>query len=57
MPYKPILLIPYSIPNNNIENSNSGININPNEARAIYEKHISSFGINIVSFGIFLKYL
>ena len=57
MPYKPILLIPYCVPNNNITNLNSGININLNEAKAIYEKHISSFGINIVSFGIFLKYL
>ena len=52
--YKPLLIIPYCFP---ITNNNSNININPNESKAIYEKHISSFGINIVSFGIFLKYL
>ena len=57
MPYKPILIIPYSILHISNTNSNSNIIINPNEAKSIYEKHISSFGINIVSFGIFLKYL
>ena len=55
MPYKPLLLILYCIPN--INNTNSNLIINPNETKAIYEKHISCFGINIVSFGIFLKYL
>ena len=52
-PYKSLLSIPYIIPELNIQNND----INPNEAKAIYEKHISSYGINIVSFGIFLKYL
>ena len=54
MPYKPLVLIPYCFPI--INNINNNI-INQNESKAIYEKHISSFGINIVSFGIFLKYL
>ena len=55
MPYKPLLLIPYCFPL--INNTNNNIIINQNDTKAIYEKHISSFGINIVSFGIFLKYL
>ena len=53
IPYKPLLSIPYCLP----ESNNSYINMNPNDSKAIYEKHILSFGINIVSFGIFLKYL
>jgi len=53
--YKPLLTVPYMLPlSNNVNNNN---NINQNEPKIIYEKHISSFGINIVSFGIFLKYL
>ena len=54
MPYKPLFSIPYSLP---IQNNDLNNNMNPNESKAIYEKHISSFGINIISFGIFLKYL
>ena len=53
MPYKPLLSIPYSISEIISDYNNSNIN----ESKAIYEKHISSFGINIVSFGIFMKYL
>ena len=53
IPYKPLLLIPYTIPEKINENSNS----NANGSKIIYEKHISSYGINIVSFGIFMKYL
>ena len=53
IPYKPLLSIPYTIPEKINENSNS----NTNESKIIYEKHISSYGINIVSFGIFMKYL
>lgn len=52
--YKPLLAIPSCLQINTDENN---INSNPNESKAIYEKHISSFGINIISFGIFLKYL
>ena len=51
--YKPLLTIPNYQTNSDENNTNS----NPNESKAIYEKHISSFGINIISFGIFLKYL
>ena len=52
--YKPLLTIPNHLQANPDENNT---NSNPNESKAIYEKHISSFGINIISFGIFLKYL
>ena len=52
--YKPLLTIPTYLQAISDEND---INSNPNESKAIYEKHISSFGINIISFGIFLKYL
>ena len=59
--YKPLFSIPYILPLTNITNNNTINNINnnnnQNESKTIYEKHISSFGINIVSFGIFLKYL
>ena len=51
--YKPELIIP--ITQNNINNTKS--NEENSEIKTIYEKHISSFGINIISFGIFLKYL
>ena len=54
MPYKPLLIIPYSFP---LQTDTENNNMNPNESKSIYEKHISSFGINIISFGIFLKYL
>ena len=53
MNYKPSLLTPYCLPNT----ENTNIIMNPNDPKAIYEKHISSYGLNIVSFGIFLKYL
>ena len=53
IPYKPLLSIPYTIPEKINENSNS----NTSESKIIYEKHIISYGINIVSFGIFMKYL
>lgn len=52
--YKPQLTIPAFLQTKTDENI---ITSNPNESKAIYEKHISSFGINIISFGIFLKYL
>ena len=52
--YKPQLTIPAFLQTKTDENN---ITSNPNESKAIYEKHISSFGINIISFGIFLKYL
>jgi hypothetical protein len=61
--YKPSFSIPYIIPltnttiNNANNNNNNIINNNQNESKIIYEKHITSFGINIISFGIFLKYL
>ena len=49
--YKPLLQIPST---NKISEVNENIN---EENKIIYEKHMSSFGINIISFGIFLKYL
>ena len=53
--YKPLLEIPRINSINQIKESN---NENMNEEnKIIYEKHMSSFGINIISFGIFLKYL
>ena len=58
--YKPLYTIPHIIPlaNNLINNTiNNNISNSQNESKIIYEKHISSFGINIISFGIFLKYL
>ena len=50
--YKSVLQIPNISPNE-IKNSPS----HQNDYKFIYDKHISSFGINIISFGIFLKYL
>ena len=52
--YKPALKIPNKIENQTTEANTDNI-INDN--KIIYEKHMSSFGINIISFGIFLKYL
>ena len=52
--YKPALKIPNRKENQTTETNTDNI-INDN--KIIYEKHISSFGINIISFGIFLKYL
>ena len=46
------------IPSKNINQASDTNNDNlTDENKIIYEKHISSFGINIISFGIFLKYL
>ena len=52
--YKSALEIPNTKLNQTQEPTNDTIN---NDYKIIYEKHISSFGINIISFGIFLKYL
>ena len=52
--YKPALQIPNKVQNQTSESNNDN---NNDDNKIIYEKHISSFGINIISFGIFLKYL
>ena len=52
--YKPALEIPNKVEKPIQESNNDNI-INDN--KIIYDKHMSSFGINIISFGIFLKYL
>ena len=46
--------IPNKVQNQTSESNNDN---NNDDNKIIYEKHISSFGINIISFGIFLKYL
>jgi len=52
--YKSALEIPTKDMNQISESNYENIN---DENKIIYEKHMSSFGINIISFGIFLKYL
>ena len=52
--YKSSLQIPYNNKNQINELNNENMN---DENKIIYEKHMQSFGINIISFGIFLKYL
>ena len=52
--YKSALEIPTKDMNQISDSNYENIN---DENKIIYEKHMSSFGINIISFGIFLKYL
>ena len=52
--YKSLLQIPNNQVNQTQESNSENLSY---DYKIIYEKHMSSFGINIVSFGIFLKYL